>query len=186
LHPHNIAEPTMATCTQPVRVIHPAANTPRRAWAFVILAIGLPILSGLLWHQASDNPLWPLMRHGLAHCELRELPLSPLSPDGAYRVRVVQATSFGRFTETLVFLTPDDAPWRPGTVDPNHAILEVAGLRSLDAIDWREGAGGAPILQLWFVPGAAPREIHRIDHLWRDVTILSRTSAPASGVHGLD
>lgn len=184
----------MATCTQPVRAAQPATRAPRHALVhalrLVLLAIGLPILSGLLWHHASDNPIWPLMRHGLARCELRNAPLSPLSPDGSYRVHVVQATCLGRFTETLVFLAPASEPWPPSaagaTIDRNRAILEIAGPRALDAVDWQEGAGGSPILQLWFVPGAAPHQIHRLDHLWRDVTILSRTSTPVSGAHGLD
>jgi len=180
----------MATCTQPVRAIQPGARTPIHALLFVLLAIGLPILAGLGWHQASDNPIWPLLRNSLARnslnlCELRDAPLSPLSPEGLYRVRVVQATCLGRFTETLVFVTAAADPWPPATVDPNRAILEIAGLRWLDAIDWQETAGGAPSLQLWFAPGAAPHQIHRLQRLWHDVTIESRTSA-ASGAGRLD
>jgi hypothetical protein len=160
-----------------------------RALAFVLLAIGLPILAGLAWHQASDNPIWPLVRSSLDRCELHDSPLSPLSPDGLFRVHVVQATCYGRFTETLVFVTAAEDPWPPARFDanrdPNRAVLEIAGLRWLDAIDWQEGAGGAPILQLWFAPGAAPHQIHRLERLWRDVAILTRTSA-ASGAGRLD
>jgi hypothetical protein len=177
----------MATCTQPVRAIQPAARAPIHALGFVLFAIGLPILAGLLWHQVSDNPLWPLLRNAHGRCELRDTPLSPLSPDGLYRVRVVQATYFGRFSETLVFVTAAADPSPLATFDPNRAVLEIAGLRSLDAIDWQETAdAGAPILELWFTPGASPHQIHRLERLWRTVTILPRTSAPASGAGNLD
>jgi hypothetical protein len=164
--------------------MQPEARTRLRAFVFVLLAMGLPILAGLAWHQASDNPAWPLVRGSLDRCELRDAPLSPLSLDGLYRVHVVQATCYGRFSETLVFVTAAGDPW-PAVVDPNRAVLEIAGLRWLDAIDWQEGAGGAPILQLWFAPGAAPHQIHRLERLWRDVAILTRTSA-ASGAGRLD
>ncbi len=149
---------------------------------FVLLAIGLPILTGFLWHQGSDNPIWPLVRNSLDRCELHDAALSPLSPDGLYRARVVQATCFGRFAETLVFVTTAEESWPPRTLDPNRAILEVAGLRSLDAIDWQESSGdGPPILQLWFAPGASANEIHRLERHWRALTILPRISSPASG-----
>jgi hypothetical protein len=148
-----------------------------RAWLFVLLAIGLPVLAGLLWHQASDNPVWPLMRNSLDRCELRDAALSPLSPDGTYRVRVIQATCYGRFTETLVFVTNAADPWSLASINPNRAILEIAGLRSLDAIDWQETADErAPILQLWFAPGASAHQIHRLERLWQTVTIQPRTS----------
>lgn len=177
----------MAACTQPVRAIQPAARSPIQALSIVLLAIGLPILAGMLWYLASDNPIWPLVRNSPNLCELRDAPLSPLSPDGLYRVHVVQATSFGRFTETLVFITAATDRWPPATFDPDRAVLEIAGLRSLDAINWQETAdAGAPILQLWFTPGASSHQIHRLERLWRTVTILPRTSAPLSGAAGLD
>jgi hypothetical protein len=154
---------------------------------FVLLALGLPILAGLIWHQASDNPIWPFVRNSPNLCQLRDAQLSPLSPDGFYRVHVVQATCLGRFTETLVFVTAATDSWPPSTFDPNRAILEVAGLRWLDAIDWQETPGeGAPILQLWFAPGAAPHQIHRLERLWQAVTILPRISTPAAGAGRLD
>ena len=172
----------MTTCTQPARDTQPTTRTPVHALLFVLLAIGLPVLAGLIWHQLSDNPIWPLVRNSLDHCELRDAPLSPLSPDGLYRVRVVQATCFGRFTETLVFVTANDERWPPHPIDPNRAILEVAGLRSLDAIDWQESSGdGTSILQLWFAPGASANEIHRLERHWHAITILPRISSPASG-----
>ncbi len=173
----------MATCTQPAGT-QAAARAPLRSLGFVLLAIGLPIFAGLAWHQASDNPIWPLVRNSLNLCELRDSPLSPLSPDGLYRARVVQANCFGRFTETLVFVTAAADPWPPATLDPNRAVVETAGLRWLDAIDWQESSDG-PILQLWFAPGASPHQIHRLEHLWRAVTIVSGTSA-ASGAGHLD
>ncbi len=169
----------MAICTQPVQ---PAIRSPIRAFLFVALAIGLPILAGLVWHRSSDNPIWPLVRNSLARCELNNAPLSPLSPGGLYRARVVRATCFGRFTETLVFVTPADAAWPPATLDPTQSVLEIAGVRSLDAIDWQQPSGGrAPILQLWFAPGALPAQIHRLQPNWRDVTIQPRTSTPTPG-----
>ncbi len=172
----------MATCTQPAPALRPATRNPVHALLFVLLAIGLPVLAGLGWHQGSDNPIWPLLRSSLNLCELREAPLSPLSPDGRYRVRVVQATCLGRFTETLVFVTAAAEPWPPSTLDPNRAILETAGLRSLDAIDWQEASGSQPpVLQLWFAPGASPHQIHRLERHWREVLIQPRTSSPAAG-----
>jgi len=151
-----------------------------RAWLFVLLAIALPLLAGLLWHHASDNPVWPLMRNSLDRCELRDAPLSPLSPDGSYRVHVVQATCFGRFSETLVFVTDAADPWSLASINPDHAVLEIAGLRSLDAIDWQETADEhAPILQLWIAPRASSHQIHRIERIWHTVTIQPRTSADA-------
>ncbi len=175
------------TCTQPARATQPATRTPVHALLFVLLAIGLPILAGLIWHQESDDPIWPLLRNSLDRCELRYAPLSPLSPDGLYRARVVQATCFGRFTETLVFVTAAGDRWPPHPLDPNRAILEAAGLRSLDAIDWQETSGdGPPILQLWFAPGASPNQIHRLERHWRAITILPRISSPAAGAGRLD
>jgi hypothetical protein len=177
----------MTTCTQPACATQSTTRTPLRALLFVLLAIGLPIFAGLVWHQASDNPIWPLVRNSLDRCELHDAQLSPISPDGLYRARVVQTTCFGRFSETLVFVTAAADRWPLPTFDPNRAILETAGLRSLDAIDWQETADNqGPILQLWFAPGAAPQQIHRLERQWRDVTILSRTSSPASGAGRLD
>lgn len=176
----------MTTCTQPARATQPSTRTPTQALLFVVLAVGLPILAGLLWNQASDNPIWPLVRNHLNLCDIRNAQLSPVSPDGLYRARVVRATYLGRFSETLVFLTVATDPWPPRAFDSNHAILEVAGLRSLDAIDWLASDSGTPILQLWLSPRAAPNQIHRLQRLWRNVIIVSRTSSPAFGAGHLD
>jgi hypothetical protein len=158
-----------------------------QALLLVALAVGLPVLAGLAWHHASDNPVWPLLRNSLNLCELRTAPLSPLSPDGLYRARVVQASCFGRFDETLVFITGATDPWQLTDMDPNRAILETAGLRSLDAINWQETSSGAgSVLQLWFVPGASATQVHHIDRAWRDVIIQPLTSAPAPGAERLD
>jgi hypothetical protein len=177
----------MATCTQPACDIKTTKQPGIHPLLFVVLAIALPILAGLAWHQASDNPIWPLLRNSLSLCQLRDAPLSPLSPDGLYRAHVVQASCFGRFNETLVFLTAATEPWSLNSIDPNQAILEAAGLRSLDSVGWQDSyAGGAPVLQLWFTPGASPNQIHRLDHVWRNVIVTSLASQPAPGADRLD
>jgi len=157
-----------------------------RALFILALAIGLPILAGLAWHHASDNPAWPLLRNSLNLCQLRDSPLSPISPDGFYRARVVQASCFGRFDETLVFVTLADNPWSLTDLQPNRAVLEVAGLRSLDAINWQIASEPAPVLQLWLTPDALSHQIHHIDRLAGSVLVQPLTSSPASGADRLD
>jgi len=153
----------------------------------VLLAVGLPLLAGLAWHLASDNPAWPLMRASMNLCTVHEIASGPTSPDGLFRVHVVQATLLDRFSETLVFLSPADEPWPIQSADPNRAVLEVAGLRSLDAVTWQSSEPGqAPILQLWFTPGSVPNQIHRIQRLWRGVAVVTLTSQPAPGAGRLD
>jgi hypothetical protein len=177
----------MATCVQSVGILKPANRAPIRAILLVVLAVGIPVLAGLAWHRASDNPVWPLVQNSLNLCELSNAPLSPESPDGLYRAHVVQATCFGRFSETLVFLTDAAAPWSLTQLDHNRAVLESAGLRSLDAINWQDNPnGGASVLQLWFTPDAAPSQIHRMDHAWGSVIIKPLTSSPAPGAESLD
>jgi len=152
-----------------------------------VLAFGIPVFAGLLWHQASDNPIWPLVQNSLNICELRDTPRSPLSPDGLYRVHIAQVTCLGRFSETLLFITDADAPWSLAKLDHNRAVLEAAGLRSLDAVEWQPAPdGGAPRLQLWFAPGAFPTQIHRLDRLWRAVIIQSLNSSRPPGAERLD
>jgi len=177
----------MAACAQSVVAVHTTARTAVRPLLLVLLAVGLPILAGLAWHQFSDNPAWPLMRSSMNLCTLREAPLSPVSPDGLYRVHVVQATFFDRFSETLVFVSEAQEPWPLTNADPNRSILEVAGLRSLDAVTWQSAQQSqAQVLQLWFAPGAASHQIHRINRTWRDIAIQTPTSQPAAGAERLD
>jgi hypothetical protein len=177
----------MATCAQPVSILKPRTPAPIYV-LFMALAISMPLLGGLAWHQSSDNPAWPLLQNSLSLCDLRNSPLSPVSPNGLYRAHVVQATCFGRFSETLVFLTDASVPWSLANLDHNRAVVEMAGVRSLDAINWQESSDnrGTPVLQLWFVPGASPTQIHRMDRVWRGVTIQSLTSSPAPGAERLD
>lgn len=177
----------MATCVQPVSAINPRTRAPIYV-LFMVLAISLPLLAGLAWHQASDNPAWPLLQNSLNRCDIRNSPLSPVSPNGLYRAHVVQATCFGRFSETLVFLTDASVPWSLANLDHNRAVVEAAGLRSLDAINWRETSetGETPVLQLWFAPGASPHQIHRMDRLWRSIAIQPFTSSPAPGAERFD
>ncbi len=177
----------MATCAQFVRTEKTATCAPGRSLLFVTFAIALPLLAGLLWHEASDNPVWPLFRNSLNRCELRDAQLSPVSPDGLYRAHIVQATCLGRFSETLVFVTAADSPWSLQALDPNRAILELAGVRSLDAVNWENtSADGVSALQLWFVPSAYPSQIHRIDRAAGAVVIKTLTSTPAPGADRLD
>jgi hypothetical protein len=121
-------------------------------------------------------------------CSLHEASLSPVSPDGLYRAHVVQASFLGRFEETLVFISPADEPWPLlNAANPDRAVLETAGDRSLDAVTWQTAQSGqSPMLQLWFTPGAAASQIHRVDRTWRNVSIATRTSQPAPGAERLD
>jgi hypothetical protein len=177
----------MATCAQPVRLATPLTSVSRRALLLVVLAVGLPVFAGLVWHQASNNPLWPLLRNSLSLCELHDSSLSPLSPDGLYRAHIVQATYLGRFTETLVFITRAADPWQLTALDPNRAVLEAAGVRSLDAVSWEDTSNGeASVLQLWFTPDAYPAQIHRIDRAWNNVIVKTLASSPAPGADRLD
>jgi len=176
----------MATYIQPV----PATLTSSRilpALVFVAAAVCLPVLAGLAWHQTSDNPIWPLVRHTLGVCELRDAQLSPLSPDGRYRAHVVQATCLGRFDETLVFVSGAADAWSHEKLNPDDAIFEGAGLRSLDAINWQENSTtAAPVLQLWLLPGAAEHQIHRVEHVLGPILITTQTSTAAPGSERLD
>ena len=128
----------MATCAQLARETKATTRPRIHPWLFVALAVALPILAGLVWHFASDNPAWPLLRHSLNVCELSESQVSLLSPDGSYRAHVVRASCFGRFNETLVFVTGVSEPWSMQSLDPDRAVLEIAGLRSLDSITWQD------------------------------------------------
>lgn len=177
----------MVTCAQPVSPPRAASRPVARRLIIVLLAVGLPILAGLAWHLASDNPAWPLMRASMNLCTVHELASGPISPDGLYRVHVVQATLLDRFSETMVFLSPADEPWPIQSADPNLAVLEVAGMRSLDAVTWQNAESGqSPILQLWFTPDAVSNQIHRIQRLWRGVAVMTLTSQPAPGAERLD
>lgn len=119
-------------------------------------------------------------------CTLSEAPLSPASPDDLYRVHVVRATWLGRFDETLVFVAGANEPWPLSAANPDRAVLEVAGSRSLDAITWQTSQSGeSPMLQLWFAPGAAAHQIHRVDRTWRNIVIETLTSQPAPGAERL-
>jgi len=178
--------PAMDAVAQPVAKARTATRTNVRSVVIVILAVALPVLAGLAWHLASDNPAWPLMRSSMNLCSLSEAQLSPVSPDGLFQVHVVRATWLDRFDETLVFLSPADEPWPLRAANPDRAVLEVAGARSLDAITWQAAqAGQSPVLQLWIAPGAAPNQIHRVDRTWRNVLIETLTSQPAAGAERL-
>ncbi len=177
----------MVTCAQPVCIAKTEPRAPARSLLFVTLAIVLPLLAGLLWHLASDNPVWPLVRNSMSHCDLRDSEVSPVSPDGLYRARIVHVSCLGRFSETLVFVTGADSPWSLQSLDPNRAVVEVAGDRSLDAVNWENtSADGVSALQLWFVPSAYPGQIHRIDRTAGAVVIKTLTSTPAPGAERLD
>jgi hypothetical protein len=91
----------------------------------------------------------------------------------------------GRFDETLVFISEANEPWPLRAAVPDRAVLEVAGARSLDAITWQQ-SGQSLTLQLWFAPGAAPNQLHRVDRTWRNISIETLTSQPAAGAERLD
>jgi hypothetical protein len=165
------------------------AGNSRRRIAWLVAAIVVPLLAGLLWNRASDNPLWPVFRSSLNLCTLSEAQLSPVSPDGRYRVHVVQATCAGRFPETMVFLTDNQEAFPVASADPNRAILEVAGHRTLDAAVWipaAESPSGKMTLQLWMLKRSMPQQLHRRENIWRDVPITYDNSKPAAGAEKLD
>ena len=165
-----------------------ASSAAKPRWIWPVVMIVLPLLAGLAWHSASDDPLWRVFRGSLNLCTLRQTQLSPVSPDGRYRVHVVQATCAARFPETMVFLTDADDAFPVNDVDANRAVLEVAGHRTLDAVVWKsskESADGQMQLQLWMVKGSMPSQLHRIDDHWRDVPIELMISKPAPGAEKL-
>jgi hypothetical protein len=178
-----------AATLQPAQDPPAAIASRRRApWILAALMILAPILVGLAWHQASDDPLWTVFRGSLNLCSLQIAQLSPVSPDGRYRVHVVQATCATRFPETMLFVTEADEPFSLNGLDPNRAILEVAGHRTLDAAVWEsaaESSNGRMSLRLWMLKGSVPTQIHRIEDHWRDVPILINQSKPAPGAEDL-
>jgi hypothetical protein len=160
----------------------PPKKRPR--WIVPALMLIVPLLAGVAWHYASDDPLWRVFRASLNLCSLQQAELSPVSPDGRYRVHVVQATCASRFPETMLFITDADDPFFVDGLEPNRAVLEVAGHRTLDAVTWSssaESADGKMALHLWFVHGSLPTQLHRIDDHWRDVPIRLGQSQSAPG-----
>jgi hypothetical protein len=170
----------------------PPAPTPPpkpRRWILVVVMIVAPLLAGLAWHQASDDPLWPVFRSSLNLCSLSKAELAPVSPDGRYQVHVVMATCAARFPETMLFVTEADEPFSLSALDLNRAVLEVAGHRTLDAVVWKpsaETAGGKMELHLWMLKGSMPTQLHRVEDHWRDVPIRLDNSKPAPGAERLD
>ncbi len=160
-----------------------------RPLLLVVAMIGLPILAGLWWHHASDDPLWPVFRSSLNLCDLHQAQLSPVSPDGRYRVHVVQATCVARFPETMVFVAEADEAFPLQGLDPNRAVLEVAGHRTLDAVTWiaaDDSSTGKMQLQLWTLKGSMPNQLHRLETHWRDVPVQLNQSQPAAGAEKFD
>lgn len=168
----------------------PAAIPPRRsAWLLMLAMILAPLLAGIAWYFASDDPLWTVFRGSLNLCSLREAQLSPISPDGRYRVHIVQATCAARFPETMVFVSEANEPFSLSAVDPNRAVLEVAGHRTLDSAIWvssEQSPNGKMSLQLWTLKGSMPTQLHRFEDHWRDVPISLNQSKPAPGSENLD
>jgi hypothetical protein len=158
-------------------------------WIVAALMVIVPIVSGLLWYRASDDPLWTVFRNSLNLCNLESAQLSPVSPDGRYRVHVVQATCLARFPETMVFVAEAEEPFSAAAVDSNRAVLEVAGHRTLDAAIWKSAAESADnrmSLHLWMLKGSMPSQLHRFEDRWRDVPIYLDNSKPAPGAEKLD
>jgi hypothetical protein len=89
----------------------------------------------------------------------------------------------------MLFLADANEPFTLDGLDPNRAVLEVAGLRTLDAVTWSssaESADGKMALHLWLVHGSVPTQLHRIEDHWRDVPIRLGQSKPAPGAEKLD
>jgi hypothetical protein len=169
----------------------PAPTPPpkSRKWILVVAMIVAPLLAGLAWHQASDDPLWPVFRGSLNLCSLSQAELSPVSPDGRYQVHVVMATCAARFPETILFVSETDEPFSLSAIDPNRAVLEIAGHRTLDAVTWKsaaDSADGKMSLHLWMLKGSMPTQLHRSEDHWRDVPIYLDNSKPAPGAERLD
>ncbi len=168
----------------------PEANpsgSPVKKIALVCALVLLPIVSGLAWHRASDNPLWPAFRSSLNLCEMSLAQLAPVSPDGRYTAHVVNVGCFGRFNEQMVFVTPTDDGFSAETANPNEAVLEVAGARTIDAVIWQKNPDGdynRPVLQLVLAKGEMSN-LHRIAEKWRNVEIRLGESQPAPGAKQL-
>jgi hypothetical protein len=160
---------------------------PDRRWrriALLVAFIATPLVAGLMWYRASDNPAWTLFRALPNWCTPVVAELSVVSPDGRYRAHVAQTTCALRFTETMVFITDAEDSFTVRDVIPEDAVLEIGGRRSLDAITWVGGdktPSGRPILLLWLTKGSNPHNVHRVASHWRDVLIQTRQSQPAPG-----
>jgi hypothetical protein len=88
----------------------------------------------------------------------------------------------------MLFITDANEPFSLDGLEPNRAILEVAGLRTLDAVTWSSSAespDGKMALHLWLVHGSVPTQLHRIEAHWRDVQITLGQSKPAPGAEKL-
>ena len=184
---HRIFSMYSATALQRAEEVQEPSHS-RSKLILVLVMILAPLLAGLAWHYASDDPLWRVFRSSLNLCSLHEAQLSPVSPDGRYRVHVVQATCAARFPETMVFLAEANEPFSLNEVDPNRAVLEVAGHRTLDAAIWQpsaESPQGRMVLHLWTLKGSMPAQLHRFENHWRDVAIELNQSQPAPGAERL-
>lgn len=160
----------------------------RRYWVVAALMVVLPLLAGLAWYVASDDPLWPVFRSTLNLCSMQQAQASPVSPDGRYRVHVVQAVCMARFPETMVFVSEASEAFSTRELDPNRAVLEVAGDRTLDAAFWvgsGDATSGRMMLRLDLVRGAEKHQVHRVEDHWRDVPVVIGESKPAPGAEKL-
>ena len=166
----------------------PTRPVARRRWVLIAVMLTAPLLAGLAWYHASDDPLWRVFRSSLNLCTLQEAQLSPVSPDGRYRAHIVQVTCATRFPDTMLFLTDANEPFSVKDLEPNRAVLEVAGHRTLDAVIWKpssESSDGRMTLQLWMLKGSMPTQLHRFEDRWRDVPIRLNNSQPAPGAERL-
>ena len=170
----------MTCATQPPQHI---PRTTRGVARLLLAFIGIPLVAGWLWYRASDNPLWRVFRAMPQWCGAQEAQLSPVSPDGRYQVHVVQLSCASRFVETLIFLAGTDEGFDPRTANLNSAVLEIAGRRSVDAVEWiaaDQTGSGRPALKVWLTRGQSPHNLHRKAAGWRDVTIIVDESQSSS------
>jgi hypothetical protein len=184
---HLIAMNSASTMQREPEVPAAPDRTNRSRWVVAAVLMLAPVLAGLAWHYASDDPLWRVFRASLNLCTLQQAELSPVSPDGRYRVHIVMATCAARFPETMLFLADANEPFTLEGLDPNRSVLEIAGHRTLDAVTWTSPEeAGRMSLQLWMVEGSMPSQLHRSEDHWRDVPILINQSKPAPGAERLD
>lgn len=167
----------------PQRAEQSSPPTARRAAGLVLAFVGIPLVAGWLWYRASDNPLWRVFRAMPQWCGAQEAQLSPVSPDGRYQVHIVQMSCASRFVETLIFVASTDEGFDPRSADLNDAVVEIAGRRSVDAVEWiaaDQTGSGRPALKVWLTKGQSPHNLHRKAAGWRDVTIIVDESQSSS------
>lgn len=181
--PSREAAPEPSAPASPREAKSPTSRSRAAIWLAIAL-VAVPVAASALWYRASDNPVWPIFRAMPNWCNAQQAQLAPQSPDGRYRVHIVQTTCLARFTETVVYVADENEQFSPATANPDYAVMELAGARSLDGVTWLAADVsplGTPTVQLWLTHPINPHDIHRQATRWRDVAVMVGESQPAPG-----